>query len=132
MQSWASSPCSRGSSPPLGRCSSSGSASRPRRSVIASIASRRTIGYLRAMVRVAIVGAGKWGINHVRAFGRIPLCEVRAVCDGSDDALAKAHKLVPNARLEKSFEAVLADDDIDAVVLATPAVAHAKMAIAAL
>jgi predicted dehydrogenase len=84
------------------------------------------------MVRVAIVGAGRWGINHVRAFGRIPSADVRAVCDGSDAALEKAHKLVPGARLEKSYEAVLAAPDVDAVVLATPAKDHAHMALAAL
>lgn len=84
------------------------------------------------MIRVAVVGAGRWGINHVRAFGRIETADVRAVCDGSDAALAKAKQLVPGARLEKSFDAVLAADDVDAVVLATPAKAHAEMAIRAL
>jgi predicted dehydrogenase len=84
------------------------------------------------VIRVAIVGAGRWGINHVRAFARIQSAEVRAVCDASDAALEKARALVPGARLEKSYEAVLASDDIDAVVLATPAKDHAQMALAAL
>lgn len=87
------------------------------------------------MVRVAIVGAGRWGVNHVRAFARIGLqggpCEVRAVCDPSEEALAKAKKLVPHARLEKSYESILAAPDIDAVVLATPAKDHASMAVQA-
>lgn len=84
------------------------------------------------MVRVAIVGAGLWGINHVRAFGRIPSADVRVVCDLSDAALAKAHKLVPSARLETSFDAVLADPEVDAVVIATLAGDHARMALAAI
>jgi predicted dehydrogenase len=84
------------------------------------------------MIRVAVVGAGRWGINHVRAFARIETAEVTAVCDASDEALARAKKLVPGARLEKSFDAVLAAPDVDAVVLATPAPAHAAMAIQAL
>jgi predicted dehydrogenase len=84
------------------------------------------------MVRVAIVGAGRWGINHVRAFARIPGADVKAVCDASEAALSKAQKLVPGARLEKQYQAVLEAPDIDAVVLATPAKDHAAMALAAL
>ena len=87
------------------------------------------------MVRVAIAGAGRWGINHVRAFARIGMtggpCEVRAVCDPSEEALARAKKLVPGARLSRRFEEVLSAPDVDAVVLATPAKDHAKMAVAA-
>lgn len=90
------------------------------------------LDYRGGMVRVAIVGAGLWGINHVRAFGRIPSADVRVVCDLSETALEKAHRLAPGARLEKSFEAVLAAEDVDAVVLATLAGDHAQMALKAL
>lgn len=107
--------------------SSRGRATRP-----VSVASRGAWKYGPRMIRVAVVGAGRWGINHVRAFARIESADVRAVCDASDEALGKAQKLVPGARLERSYEAVLAADDVDAVVLATPAKAHAEMAIAAL
>ncbi len=107
-------------------------AGRPPCQATLALASHGAWNYPAAMIRVAVVGAGRWGINHVRAFARIETAEVRAVCDGSDAALEKAKKLVPGARLEKSYEAVLAAGDIDAVVLATPAPAHAEMAIAAL
>ena len=83
-------------------------------------------------VRVAVVGAGYWGINHVRAFTRVPDAELVAICDPDAAALERASKLAPNARLEPSYAALLADASVDAVVLATPAVMHAEQAIAAL
>ncbi len=82
-------------------------------------------------VRVAVAGAGYWGINHVRAFARVPDAELVAVCDPDDKALQRAAGLAPRARLVKSLDEVLAATDIDAVVLATPAPDHARSARAA-
>lgn len=84
------------------------------------------------MLSVAIVGSGRWGINHVRAFARSPLGRVAAVCDPSPPALDRARTFAPRARLLTRYEDVLASNDIDAVVLATPAKLHADMAEAAL
>ena len=83
-------------------------------------------------VRVAVVGAGYWGINHVRAFSRLANCTLVAVCDANEKALSRAHGLAPSARLEMNHRAVLDAIDVDAVVLATPAVTHAPLALEAL
>jgi len=82
------------------------------------------------MVRVAVAGAGYWGINHVRAFSR--LSELVAICDPDPEALKRASALAPQARRVASLDEVLADREVEAVVLATPAVAHAAQAMAAL
>lgn len=84
------------------------------------------------MIRVAIVGSGRWGINHVRAFARARLGRVVAVCDPSEAARERARAFAPGARLTGSYEEVLASEGVDAVVLATPARLHAEMAEAAL
>lgn len=84
------------------------------------------------MVRVAVVGSGRWGINHVRAFARSPLGRVVSVCDPSEPARLRASSFAPGARLTARLEDVLAAPDVDAVVLATPAALHAAMAEAAL
>jgi predicted dehydrogenase len=83
-------------------------------------------------VRVAVVGTGYWGINHVRAFGRLPSADLVAVCDPDAQTLERAARLAPQARKLASLEQVLSDPAIDAVVLATPAVHHASQALAAL
>ncbi len=83
-------------------------------------------------VRVAVVGAGYWGINHVRSFARLPGCELYAVCDPDEKSRRRAAELAPGARLCTDYPGLLADPAVDAVVLATPAVMHASQASAAL
>jgi predicted dehydrogenase len=83
-------------------------------------------------VRVAVVGAGYWGINHVRAFARLDSAELVAICDPDTKTLDRASRLAPAARRLTRFEEVLEARDIDAVVLATPAVLHAEQAMASL
>jgi predicted dehydrogenase len=82
-------------------------------------------------VRVAVVGAGYWGINHVRAFARARDCQLVAVCDPDARALERAAQLAPRARRCVALDEVLGAD-VDAVVLATPSMAHATQAQAAL
>lgn len=84
------------------------------------------------MVRVAVVGAGAWGINHVRAFARAPGAELVMVCDVSASACERAQAIAPRARLTGDVGQVLAAADVDAVVLATPAKDHAEQARLAL
>jgi predicted dehydrogenase len=84
------------------------------------------------MVRVAVVGTGAWGINHVRAFARAKGAQLVMVCDAADDNLGRAKQLAPEARVTKQLGDVLGSGDVDAVVLATPAKLHAEQAVAAL
>jgi predicted dehydrogenase len=84
------------------------------------------------MVKIAVVGAGGWGINHVRAFARARGAQLVAVADPAEAAVNRAAGFAPNARKLRGLDEVLAQPDIDAVVLATPAVAHAAHARQAL
>jgi predicted dehydrogenase len=83
-------------------------------------------------VRIAVVGAGAWGINHVRAMSRIKGAELVMVCDSSEAALDRARALAPRARLAANLGDALSAADVDAVVLATPASDHAEQARMAL
>src|SRR5207249_2644530 len=58
--------------------------------------------------------------------------ELVAVCDPDAAALERAGRLAPGARRYGSLDEVLGDREVQAVVLATPAVAHAAQAMAAL
>ena len=87
------------------------------------------------MIRLAVLGTGAWGINHVRAFARLAergAVDVVAVCDPSAEARGRAARLAAKARAVATPEELLADPAIDAVVIATPAVTHARLATAAL
>jgi len=48
------------------------------------------------MVRVAVIGAGAWGINHVRAFVRSKGAQLSLVCDASEACRERARTLAPH------------------------------------
>jgi predicted dehydrogenase len=81
-------------------------------------------------IRVGVVGLGYWGPNLARNLAAIPGCEVAWLCDDSPHALAKLERSFPGARPTGEFERLLEDEQLDAVVLATPVPTHAEMAVA--
>jgi predicted dehydrogenase len=85
-----------------------------------------------APLGLAVVGCGYWGIHHVRVAAAVSGARLVAVCDGDEAALARAVRTAPQARPLRSFDEVLADDAVQAVVLATPARDHASQVTRAL
>jgi predicted dehydrogenase len=85
-----------------------------------------------ALVRVAVAGLGYWGPNLARNLAAIPGCELAWLCDADEQARERVAPSFPGARLTGSLEEVLADETVDAVVLATPVPTHAELAVAVL
>jgi predicted dehydrogenase len=81
-------------------------------------------------VRSAVVGCGYWGKNLVRNFDR--LSDLLICCDASDSVRASIAAAYPHVRVTARYEAVLEDEAVQAVILATPAPSHADMAMQAL
>lgn len=81
-------------------------------------------------VRLAVIGCGSWGINHVRSARRLKNAELSVVCDASGAALERAKEAAPLARLVT--DPADAIREVDAVIIATPAPAHGPVAEAAL
>jgi predicted dehydrogenase len=84
------------------------------------------------MIRVAIVGFGYWGPNLTRNFNELDGVEVAAICDTRPEALKTARARYPGALCTLTFDDIIADPAIDAVVIATPVHTHAPLAIDAL
>ncbi|PYP89626.1 MAG: oxidoreductase [Blastocatellia bacterium AA13] len=82
------------------------------------------------MPRIAVVGAGYWGINHVRNFSELGALEV--VCDPREASQAQISQRFPSTRIEADFDKLLTDQAVHGVVIATPAETHYRMARAAL
>jgi predicted dehydrogenase len=80
-------------------------------------------------VTVAVVGLGYWGPNLARNFDALPGCELRWCCDGDPAVRERLAQTFGGARFTDSLDAVLADPELDAVVLATPVPSHADLAL---
>ncbi|HEX4189309.1 MAG TPA: Gfo/Idh/MocA family oxidoreductase [Solirubrobacteraceae bacterium] len=81
-------------------------------------------------VRVGVVGLGYWGPNLARNLAAVAGCEVSWLCDASEQARARLERSFPGARSTDVIGELLDDEDLDAVVLATPVPTHAELAIA--
>ena len=84
-----------------------------------------------APVGLGLVGAGGFATFLAEAAASLPAVSVRAVADSRPDAarrLAEAH----GARATDSWQDLLTDGTVDAVVVATPPASHAAIATAAL
>nr|WP_293836382.1 Gfo/Idh/MocA family oxidoreductase [uncultured Arsenicibacter sp.] len=88
-------------------------------------------------LRVAHIGLGGMGTNHLKWFANLPEVDVVGLCDVDSDHLAAAQKVLqgirPDAKAETfdDFRRILDRKDIDAITCATPDHWHAQVAILA-
>jgi predicted dehydrogenase len=80
------------------------------------------------MTSIAVVGYGYWGPNLARNFSKLEDCRLAAVVDMSVSRLDKVRRLYPAVRTTSSYEEILNDRDIHAVVIATPVCSHYPLA----
>ena len=83
-------------------------------------------------VRVGLIGCGYWGPNLARNLHQIPLAKLVACCDLDSQVLSKMQMLYPQVITRPDYRDLLADPDIEAVVIATPARSHYTLTCAAL
>ncbi|MCF3180068.1 Gfo/Idh/MocA family oxidoreductase [Streptomyces polychromogenes] len=83
-------------------------------------------------LRVALAGGGAFGAKHAAALKRIEGVEVAAVVSSTLDSARKFAAEQGVGRAAASLDEVLAMDDVDAVVLATPTPLHAEQTLACL
>jgi predicted dehydrogenase len=79
-----------------------------------------------------VIGVGYWGRNYLRVIGDAPDARVVSVCDASSASLESIRDLAPQARLTAHLDDVLGNDNVEAVVVATPASTHFDITRAAL
>jgi len=81
-------------------------------------------------IRLGVAGLGYWGPNLARNFD--DLADLRWLCDVSESTRARFATRYPQAALTGEFAEMLADPDLDAVVVATPVPTHFALARQAL
>jgi len=83
-------------------------------------------------LRVGVVGYGYWGPNLARNLNELAGAELRLLCDPREAARERAQLRYPGLVTTAELDDVLSDDDVDAVVVATPVSTHYGIAKAAL
>jgi predicted dehydrogenase len=82
------------------------------------------------VLRCGILGLGYWGRNYVRVVTERRDAELVAMCDPSPEAIDVALEAFADHapwRVTTAPREILASDDIDAVVIATPATTHFEL-----
>jgi predicted dehydrogenase len=79
-------------------------------------------------IRVGVVGLGYWGPNLARNFAAVDGCELAWLCDGAEQIRTKLADAFPGVCTSGEIDELLADPELDAVVLATPVPTHAELA----
>jgi len=83
-------------------------------------------------IRVGVVGLGYWGPNLARNLAELPEFELAVLCDVRPEPLARLQSRYPLATTVFSYDEVLHDESLDAVVISTPVSSHHRLARAAL
>jgi predicted dehydrogenase len=83
-------------------------------------------------IGTAVIGYGYWGPNLARNVAERPELNLELMCDRDPSQIRAFAQRHPGARTTHDFEMVLADDAVDAVIIATPPQSHYPLAKRAL
>lgn len=83
-----------------------------------------------ARLRIGVAGLGKMGLSHFALVNAHPDTDT-VICDATGFLVDGLKRYLPNP-IYRDFEAMLAEEQLDAVVIATPSKLHAPMVDAAL
>src|SRR3954470_18767693 len=87
---------------------------------------------MKKRINIAVVGCGNWGPNLISSFRSNPNCRMKVMSDMNEVGLAPLHSLYPEVECETSFDNVVNDPEVDAIVIATAVRLHYPMAKASL
>lgn len=79
-------------------------------------------------VRLAVIGVGAWGKNHVRVFSELDEVDLVAIVD-RDIERAKVFAKKFNTGYYQTAQEMLKREDVDAVTICTPTVTHTDLAL---
>ncbi len=108
-----------------------------------SVATNKMFGKqpMKEKVRLGFIGVGNRGRTHMRNMLKRDDVTIPAICDIDSEAIEKAQKMITDAGDRKAdvysndeyaFEKLLARDDLEAVLIATPWIWHTPMSVAAM
>lgn len=81
---------------------------------------------VRENMKIAVVGSGRWGKNHVRNYNELGV--LYAVCEASSQKREELRSEYPHIKIYTDFDEMLKDKEISGIVIATPAHTHFGLA----
>jgi predicted dehydrogenase len=78
------------------------------------------------------IGIGYWGPNLLRNFNSNKKCEIKKVVDLSSESISKIKDNYKSVHFSQDLDSIYDDDEINAVVIATPVHTHYELSIRAL
>jgi predicted dehydrogenase len=84
------------------------------------------------VINIAVIGAGYWGSKHVRVLNELSEVRLSLVADQRPERRAYIEHTYPNVPTVADYQAVLRDESIQGVVIATPVSTHYQLAREAL
>lgn len=83
-------------------------------------------------VQVGVVGVGRWGARLARELDALEGCQIVQICDTNLSRLMMVQDQFPHIAPTAAYEELLANESLEAIVVATPAETHYELALAAL
>ncbi|MFZ3331804.1 MAG: Gfo/Idh/MocA family oxidoreductase, partial [Candidatus Acidiferrales bacterium] len=83
-------------------------------------------------IRVGLIGYGYWGPNYARALTDLPDVNLTLVCDTQEEQLRRAAARFPHIALSQDVSEAMRRNDVDAVIISTPASTHYELTCLAL
>ncbi|MDO8885560.1 Gfo/Idh/MocA family oxidoreductase [Candidatus Oleimmundimicrobium sp.] len=80
------------------------------------------------MIKIGLIGCGTWGRNYIRNFEHLDDVKMYACCDFVEKNLKHSKRVLPTIKTYCNPEDLIADDEIDAIIIATPAKTHFDLA----
>jgi len=84
------------------------------------------------MIKIAVIGLGKMGASHAAIVKAHPDVELVAICDKTPMVDSAFKRYIPSVTVYDDFNKMFANEDLDAVFIATPTKLHYMMAKAAI
>lgn len=84
------------------------------------------------MTGIGIIGAGGWGINHVKTYNGLSDCDYLLVSDLFESNLEKVKLINPDINITSDFKEIMESEKIEGVVIATTSDSHYPLAKEAL
>lgn len=84
------------------------------------------------IIKVGLIGAGRWGPNVIGAIKRLPEAKLLKVADPNLEALSNLKDRFPEVSTSKFPSEIFEDNQIDAVAICTPVETHSDLVKSAL